>query len=315
MISVNYTKFEHLPNELLFELFEYIDIRDLFYGFWGLNKRINHLLQSLRNLSLNLEQCESALISLFANQINRLIVNTWQDIDLSQFPCLQSLILHQITGNQLRQIRSEFMPYLVYLSTSSIPEFSLMPQLAQRIFSNDMPTIRYVDLGHVHVPYLRMWSQSPSLHSVSIHSINPTIVPFILISSPNLVYLHVVFLMDTIPIFHNSPSISNHPLKHFVFSDPYHKLSFNHIYTLLAFIPNVRRIQLNFLCKVPLIRFLQSLLNRLRYLNRFDCNIDDVSNDKITTIETIQQIHPCFYRIQCSTNDFNFRTFTTESNK
>ncbi|CAF2882259.1 unnamed protein product [Rotaria sp. Silwood2] len=315
MININYTKFEHLPNELLFGVFEYIDIRDLFYGFWGLNKRINQLLRSLQNLSFNLEQYEPALISLFANQINQLIVNTWQDIDLNQFPFLQSLILHQITGNQLRQIRSEYMPYLVYLSTSSIPEFSLMPQLAQRIFSNEMPTIRYVDLGHVHVPYLRMWSQSPSLHSVSIHSTNPTIVPFILISCPNLVYLRVTFLINTIPIFHNSPSIQNHPLKHFVLSDPYHKLSFSHIYTLLAFIPNVRRIQLNFLCKVPFIHFLQSLLSRLRYLNQFDCNIDDASTDKVTTIETIQQTHPCFYRIQCSTSDFNFRTFTTESNK
>jgi hypothetical protein len=204
------------------------------------------------------------------------------------------------------------MPYLVYLSTSSIPEFSLMPQLAQRIFSNEMPSIRYVDLGPVHVPYLRTWSQSPSLSSVSVHSTNPTIIPFILNSSPNLIYLHVYFLSDTISIFQNSPLITNHRLKQFILSDPYHKLSFNHVYTLLAFIPNVRKIRLNFLCKVPFIRFAQRLLNRLRYLNRFDCNIDDASNDQLTTIEIIRQIHPCFYRIQSSTNDIHFRTFTTK---
>ncbi|CAF5162520.1 unnamed protein product, partial [Rotaria magnacalcarata] len=123
MIHFACMKFENLPNEILFDLFEYIDIRDLYNGFWGLNERINYIIGHLRNLSLNLERYEVGLISLFAKQINRLIVNTWQDIDLSQFPRLKSLILHQITGNQLRQIRSEYMPNLVYLSTSSIPEF------------------------------------------------------------------------------------------------------------------------------------------------------------------------------------------------
>ncbi|CAF0912146.1 unnamed protein product [Adineta steineri] len=305
-------KIESLPNEILLDLFEYIDIKDLFYGFYGLNKRLNYLLQSLKKLSLNLERNESRLIQLFSNQINRLVVNTWQDIDLKQFPYLQSLILHQITGNQLRQIRSEYMPNLIYLSTSSIPEFSLMPQLAQRIFSNEMPSIRSVDLGLVHVPHLRTWLQSSSLYSVSVHCTNPTLIAFILASSPCLVYLHIQFLNDTISIFHNSPVILNHPLKQFCLSDPYHKLSFNHVYTILALIPNVKRIQLNFLCKVPFIRFIQSLLNRLRYLKRFDCNIDDASQDKQTNIDIIRQFHPCFSKIQCSTNEYNFRTFITE---
>jgi hypothetical protein len=305
-------KFENLPNELLLDIFEYIDIRDLFYGFLGLNIRLNHLIRSLHNLSFNLQPYQPLVISLFSNQINQLIVNTWQDIDLSQFPRLHFLILHQITANQLRQIRSEFMPNLVYLSTSSIPEFSLMPQLAQRIFSNEIRSLRRVDLGLVDIPHLRTWSQSPSLSSISINSINPTIIPFILLSSPNLIFLQVNFLFDTISIFQNIPTIINHQLKQFILTDPYHKLSFNNIYTLLAFIPNVRKIRLNFLCKTPFIRFIQRIANRLLYLKRFDCNIDDSSYDKSTNIEIIRQIHPCFYRIQCSTNDFYFRTFTTE---
>jgi hypothetical protein len=304
-------RLENLPNELLIEIFEYVDLRDLFDGFGGLNKRINDLIRSLQNLSLNLQRDEPILIALFANQIHRLVVNTWQDINLYQFPYLHSLVLHQITGNQLRQIRSEFMPSLVYLSTSSIPEFSLMPQLAQRIFSNQMPSIQHVDLGHVHVPYLRTWSQSPSLSSISVHSTDPTIIPFILNSSPNLIYLHVHFLMDTIPIFRNPPAIANHRLKQFILSDPYHQLSFNHIYTLLSFIPNLRTIRLHFLCKIPFIRLAKSLLNRLPYLQRFDCNIDDASHDKSTNLETIRQLHPCFDRLHCATNDFHFRTFIT----
>jgi hypothetical protein len=305
-------KLEDLPNELLIEIFEYIDIRDLFNGFWNLNKRINDLLRMLRNLSYNLERLDLALISLFSKQITRLIVNTWQYADLYQFPYLHSLILYQATINQLQQIRVEFMPHLVYLSVSALPGFASLPQLAEQIFSNAMPSIRHVDLGHVHVPYLRTWSQSPSLSSVSIHSTNPTVIPYILQSSPNLVYLHVHFLMDTIAIFDDSPSISNHSLKQFILLDPYHKLSFNHIRTIFTMIPNVRKLQLNFLCKIPFIRFARSLINRLHNLKQFDCKIDDASFDQSTTIETIQQIHPCFQRIYCSTNDLHFRIFTTK---
>jgi hypothetical protein len=300
-------KFEDLPNELLIEIFEYIDIRDLFNGFLNLNKRINDLLRILRNLSYNIERSNPILISLFANQITRVIINTWQDIDLHQFPYLHSLILHQSTINQLKQIRSEFMPHLVYLSISSLSGCSL----AEQIFSNAMPSIRHVDLGRVDV---HSWSQSPFLSSVSIHSTDPTVIPYILLSSPNLIYLHVHFLTDTAAIFNNPPSVSNHPLRQFILSDPYHKLSFNHVHRLLVLIPNVRKIQLNFLCKIPFIRFAQRLVNRLQYLKQFDCKIDDASFDQSTTIETIRQIHPCFQRIYCSTNELHFRTFTTELN-
>lgn len=304
-------KFENLPNELLIHIFEYTDIRDLYCGFWKLNQRINNLLQSLKNLSYNLELYEPILISLFSHQINRLIVNTWQDIDLHQFPYLNSLILHQVTANQLRQIQSDFMPHLIHLSTLSIPEFSLMPQLAQRIFSNEIPSLRHIDLGLVDIPNPNTWSQSPTLSSVSIRSNNPRIISFILVSCLNLIYFHIYFVFDTTSISHNYSLVPNHPLKQFILSDPYHKLSFNHIFTILGLIPNVRKLELNFLCKTPFIHFAQCLANRLRYLKEFNCNIDDGSNDKLTDIEIIRQIHPCFSRIY-STNDLFFRAFITE---
>src|SRR5689334_9888229 len=108
-------RLEYLPNELLIEIFEYIDIRDLFQSFLGLNQRINNLLQNISNLSYNLERIEPELINFFADRITQLIVNTWQDIDLRQFRFLKSLIFHQITVNQLQQIRLEYMPHLLHL--------------------------------------------------------------------------------------------------------------------------------------------------------------------------------------------------------
>ncbi|UJR14521.1 hypothetical protein I4U23_001517 [Adineta vaga] len=310
---MNRMNIEHLPNEVLLDLFEYIDIRDLFHGFWNLNKRLNCLIRSLDKLSLNLERNESIVITFFSNQIIHLILNTWENIDLKQFPSLQSLILYQITKDQLQQIRSEFMPQLRYLSTSSIPEFTLMPQLAQRLFSNEFPSIHSLDLGIVNIPHLRTWHQSPSLQSITIRCNNPTLVLFILASSPNLRYLQADFLLNTISIFHQSPSIIHHSLKHFHLLDPYHQLSFNHIHKLLALIPNVQKIYLNFLCRIPFIRFAQTLVNRLQYLKQFDCNIDDASFDNPTNnLDIIRQIHPCFRKIYCSNNELNFRTFITK---
>lgn len=308
---MNKTTIEHFPNELLLDLFEYIDIRDLFGGFWNLNTRFNHLLRSSHKLTLNLERNDQNLIDLFSNQITQLILNTWENVDLTQFTNVQSLIMHQITCDQLQQLRSEVMPKLVHLSTSLV-EVAPMSQLAQRLFSNGFPTIRSLDLSLVEIPHLRTWHQSLALRTVIVQSNNPTLVPYILTAAPNLQYLKVQFLSSTIPIFYHSPTVIHHSLKHLVLLDPYHTLSFNHIHTLLSFVPNVRKIYLNFLCRIPFLRFARSLVNRLRDLVQFDCNIDDASTDKLTDLDTIRQIHPCFHKIHCTTREFNFRIFSTQ---
>ncbi|CAF0744678.1 unnamed protein product [Adineta ricciae] len=309
---MNKTTIEHFPNELLLDLFEYIDIRDLFDGFWNLNTRFNHLLRSSHKLALNLERNDQNSIDFFSNQITQLILNTWENVDLKQFPNVQSLIIHHMTYDQLQQLRSEVFPKLVYLSTSRLVEVTPMSQLAQRLFSNEFPNMRSVDLSLVEIPHLRTWYQSLTLRTVTVQSNNPTLVPFILTATPKLQYLKVHFLSSTIPIFYHSLEAIHHSLKHFVLLDPYHKLSFNHIHTLLSFIPNVSKIYLNFLCRIPFHRFLRSLVNRLRDLQHFDCNIDDVSTDKLTDLDTIRQIHPCFHKIHCTTREFNFRTFITQ---
>ena len=306
------TRFEDLPNELLLDLFEYIDVRDLYHGFWLLNTRFNQLIGTLSSLSLTLEQNESALISLFANQITRLVSKTWQETDLCQFPQLQSLVVHLPTRNQLHQIQTDSLPNLIYLSVTSVPGLDFLPRFTITIFSNGLPSLRHVRLGHVPTTYSPYWSQSPLLTSVSVECSNPMLIACILGSSPNLQSLQVRMLLDAVPIFRSSPSITGHRLKRFILQDPYHKLLFSHVYALLAWMPNVQRIYLNFLCKVPFTRFARSLVNRLPLLTRFDCHIDDSSSDRTVDVETIRLIHPCFARLRCPMTDLNFRLFTTE---
>lgn len=303
---------EQLPNEILLELFEYVDARDVFHGFLDLNTRFNRLIHASYRLILKLERNEPVPAAQLSARVVRLIVDTDADVNFQWYPFVQSLTFKQMTAVQLQHVRWELLPNLVCLSTSSTTDLPWMSKLAQRLFSNKLPTIRRLDLGLVHVPRLRIWRQSPSLHSVTVQCVDPTLVPFILTAAPNLSYLHAHFLNNTIPIFQHVAPLPNHPLKRFVLSDPYHRLSFNHVHTFLTLTPNVRRIQLNFLCRIPFVRFAQSLLNRLRDLERFDCHIDDASADKRTDVQTIRELHPCFRRIHCATNDLTFRTFVTE---
>jgi hypothetical protein len=304
-------RLEHFPNELLFIIFEYVDTRDLFYGFWGLNKRFDQLLQSLENLSLTIEKDESKLIKLFACQINRLVIDTCLDIDFTQFSYLHSLILYQLTEHQLKQIQLKLMSHLVYLSIPPDNTCYVASKLTQLTFSEALSSLRHVTLGCPHVPVFQS-SQSYSLHSISVHCIASIMVLYILASSPNLSTLDVQFEENNFCIFHITPSIVNHPLKSFTVSDPFSLLCSKHIDTFLLYMPNVQRIKLNFNCDVPFIHFAQILSNRLSYLHRFDCHIDNAPYDEITSIETIRQIHPCFNCIRYTIDEYGYRTYTTD---
>ncbi|CAF4130413.1 unnamed protein product, partial [Adineta steineri] len=114
---------EDLPNELLFDVFQYLDTRDLYESFWGLNYRFNNILRSLKDLSLTMEKNNPSLLTIFASRIARLEVNTWHEIDLIQFINLKSLILHRTTRNQITQIRPNVIPKLVSLSISLAFDF------------------------------------------------------------------------------------------------------------------------------------------------------------------------------------------------
>jgi hypothetical protein len=305
------TRLECFPNELLFCIFEYIDAVDLYYGFWGLNKRFNQHLQSLRNLSLTLEKDESKLISLFGHQIIRLVIDTCLDVDFSQFPYLHSLILYQVTKNHLKQIQSDIMPYLTYLSILSNDDYFLVPQLTQRIFSQALSSLHYVNLSHLGES-MYQWSQSHSLHSIYAHCSRLIMVQYILAAAPNLSKLHVIFERKYYSVFDSIPSTTNHPLKYFILTDPFRIFGVEDIYKLLTLIPNVQRIQLSFNCDIPFIHFLRILSSRLSYLNRFDCHIDEAPDDEAVDIEIIREIRPCFNRIQYTTDDYGYRTYTTD---
>ena len=76
-MSKNLSQLETLPNEILIEIFEHLDARDLFRAFYNLNLRINKLLQCLNKLCLMLsihDREEISANAIFLPYIQILIV-------------------------------------------------------------------------------------------------------------------------------------------------------------------------------------------------------------------------------------------------
>ena len=304
------SRFEDLPNELLFDVFTYVDTRDLYRSFWKLNERLDDILRSLKNLSLRIDQNDLSLMHLSASRVVRLEVNTWHEVDLRRFVHLRSLILRRTTRMQVTQIRPSILPHLVYLSLSLAFDFWSSTQLAQEVFSNGFPSLRHADLGRVDIPYTHSWSMSPHLHSLSVCSSEAVIVPLVLASCPHLRRLHVQIFGDRHRIALPSLRI-NHPLKRFTFLDSYGTLSIEQIDFLLSYMPNLRCIHLT-LAEIAFVQLAHSLAERLPHVQQFDILISESPDDTEFNgqIDAIRKLHPALARLQSMKKTHGIRHFT-----
>jgi hypothetical protein len=306
------TRLEHFPNELLLSIFAYFDVPNLYDRFWGINQRFNNLLRSLHNLSFIVEKETPLLIEIFARQIDRLKVTTSQFIDLSQFSNLHTLELCNANVIQIEQIRSDIMPNLINLTISTRFHISLPLELIQEIFSNGFRLLRYARLNRLDTFQVFPTFQSLSLYSLHITCTDANIIPQILLACPNLFCFDVILFGQNRHILPPASSTYDHLLEKFSLNDPYHKLSFDTIQILFLYIPNVKYLSLQFLCRVPFINLIKSIIDRLEQLNRFECDILESPNNHMVTVEVIQQMNECFRYLQCDDKDSNYRVFSTE---
>ncbi|CAK9188736.1 unnamed protein product [Sphagnum troendelagicum] len=301
-----FTKFEHLSNDVLLDIFDYVDIGDLYHGFWGLNSRLNNVMRSLNNLSLVVPSLDfskdyESVIPVFGRQIKRLAIKCRYIPDLKQCPNLHTLILRNASHQHIDKILPEYVPNLVSLKISSLYELLTLDELIYNILSNRFPFLRHGDFNIWNVRQVLPWSQSLSLRSLCIVNQDLSFVPVILNSCPHLDYLKVSVMIDTrtIPV---SSTPNRHPLKRFILRSVGNTLSLDTVQILFGYMLNVEYVFLNFDCTVPFFNFTSDLATRLHHLRRFDCQIleclDANQNDDIAAI---RQIHPCFNRIQSMT--------------
>ncbi len=137
-LSVSVTCIEHLSNELLYEVFDYLDSCEIYHTFSNLNSRFEHLITCLSVLlkiklcrktqSEVIQICESIILPnrhrlLSLTLENKEIINdlfTYCIID-SFFNSLQSIVLKNVEAHKSLFILSclKLLPHLSSLTTST----------------------------------------------------------------------------------------------------------------------------------------------------------------------------------------------------
>ena len=186
-------RFEDFPNEILWDIFEYLDARDLYRGFSHLNTRFTQLLQSLPELSLLLSICDREDIpdnAIFLPFIQTLIIKYRTDVKFNHYNNIRRLMIFWFTYTRPYKLETIILPHLEYLSIhlkGSSANFS-MTRLHETIFSNGFPCLKYCSLPKISpIQKSDRWTRVPSLRILKVGHIGLFTYISILSTCP---YLH-----------------------------------------------------------------------------------------------------------------------------
>ena len=155
-------KLEYLPNELLFEIFDYVQLNDLIRGFYNLNNRFNSILFS-SNVHLHIlypddlrENIINPKILLHFAKNHRYITRLRLTKDTSipdyrfiSFSLVRSLILNIPSSELIQMVSSENFPRLEYLCIGYTSKKIQAKKLHQDIFSNAFRFLKKCSLHNV----------------------------------------------------------------------------------------------------------------------------------------------------------------------
>lgn len=200
--------FESLSNELFMKIFQYLNTTDIFQSFYNLNIRLNKLIQSLNHLHLTISKDYQVFnLHLFSSYIHSLTILDDLDVNLSNFPNLRRLILHNPSHKILEQFKYDILFNLEYLS---IPNnlFNMSP-IFQKIFSNKFPHLKFCHLsGFETIETILPWTQVFSLRILKIGLIDFYVYKSILYSCPNLYYFKLKLFQSYLKLTNNYSHIN-----------------------------------------------------------------------------------------------------------
>jgi hypothetical protein len=118
-------RLEQFPNEILIDLFQYFNARDLFQIFYNINSHLNLLIKSFRHLNLIFHMqffIDNQIDTnhLFPFYVHTLIVGRAININLNQFSNIHCLKLECPLKRVLIQLNSNRLPHLTHLSISHL---------------------------------------------------------------------------------------------------------------------------------------------------------------------------------------------------
>ncbi|CAF3138262.1 unnamed protein product [Rotaria sp. Silwood2] len=201
-MSHSFSRLEHLPNEMLAEIFEYISTQTLFQPFYNLNYRLNTVIQSLNShyLSLTTTDCDQIeRYNFIAPYISILLIEGRAQLNLNYFTNIRRLILIQSTDEFVEQLERVHLPYLEHLviNLGNRRENDCMPYYWNRIFSYDLPYLNICCMYNINLTWTcSSWRQMLSLHILKIGDIDILVYELILSSCPNLCFFKFTRLIS-----------------------------------------------------------------------------------------------------------------------
>jgi hypothetical protein len=112
------TSFEHLPVEIVQQIFALLPLEELVKAFFGVKAYINSIIRSVTNKSHMVMSNDSKAINLlqsFPAQIGRLVISRATEVDFTPLINLRSLTLRYGTRIQFECIRPQNFPMLEIL--------------------------------------------------------------------------------------------------------------------------------------------------------------------------------------------------------
>jgi hypothetical protein len=292
---------EIFPDELFFEIFEYIPINDLYRAFFGLNKRINHVLKTLSNLFAEwTTNSDDRIIDIFSSCISRLVVWRGGHLNLNRFTKLRSLKLALPTIEQCNEIQPSLTLEHLHIQ-SSVNSNIITDQLCILLLTNAFPRLRTCQIDEIKFDKENFY-QIPTLYSL----ITRTQYPSRLFSlCPRLIHLRL-YLKDNI---NENFQLNQHlNLRHLELGIYSTEINLSTIEIILSLTPNVIRFTLDGPCNPPiqnkidinsLVPLITHYLSKLRFihislpLNNNQVDLKEYEDEK----ELFKKLHPLFNHI------------------
>lgn len=309
------SKLEDIPNEIFYDLFNYLSIEQLHNCFYNLNNRLNNLLFSRYNISfIYNENINLLIIKYYKNKINHLIIDYSNDFYLNLFQNLNCLTIKNRNINNIKQIHFNKFHNLIYLSFKLKSDFKIPDELLNDIFSNKYKYLRYINLPFIEKSS-KIWSKSPSIRYLSFHCNQLTTIEDILKSSPNLNSLQIHILYNSNISINSSSSKQIYcSIEKLILWSEEVELTFYSIDYLFNLMPNIKYLYLQTKFQISFIYFIEFIFKNLPNLISFHCFIKEflMEKERISNLNDIHKISSLFKSIQLIKQNENYRIFSTD---
>jgi hypothetical protein len=304
---INFSTIEQLPNELFFNIFQYINAYDLHRGWSKLNKRFRSILYSVpmyahlieKNDYKNYKSCFRYYASQFISIRIEENCNIPETFDISHFSNIRSLHLSIVMCKQYDQIIPDNMPYLTHLTINTL---HAQRNPASLLFGSK----QFINLKTCQLPYIFSTNDhlQPCLTLRSLHlNFCSTEVFFeqVKVLLPNLVYFESVFGTNSTRtdfIRDKQHMMTPHNILRHVKIELRRNTTVSFLPLLLTVLPEIRCLELFCPYYCDYRQVAELLQTKVPRLKQFNFSANESQYQSLPDIEILKQMSPWFTQMK-----------------